>query len=118
MCIMAYVVTEPCIKCKYTECVRNCPVICFHEGANMLVIDPDDCIDCGACVDPCPVQAIYPAQKVPEEWRHYIELNAKYSKIWPVITIPKPPLPEAEAFKKVKEKYHLFDPQSGEGDPT
>ena len=62
---MTYVVTEPCIKCKYTECLQACPVICFHEGQNFLVIDADDCIDCGACVDPCPVNAIYPESDVP-----------------------------------------------------
>lgn len=114
---MAYIVTESCIKCKYTECVKNCPVICFHEGANMLVIDPDDCIDCGACVDPCPVHAIYPEKEVPEKWKHYIELNAKYSKIWPEITIPKKPLPDADKFAKLDNKFNLFDPSPGEGDP-
>jgi len=113
---MTYVVTEPCIKCKYTECLRNCPVICFHEGANMLVIDPDDCIDCGACVDPCPVHAIYPEKNVPEKWKHYIPLNAKYSKIWPVITIPKEPLSESKEYSKVEEKFLFFDETPGIGD--
>lgn len=114
---MTYVVTEPCIKCKYTECVRNCPVICFHEGANMLVIDPEDCIDCGACVDPCPVNAIYPESEVPEKWQHYTALNAEYAEIWPEITLPKEPLPEAEEFAKVEVKEPRFDPAPGEGDP-
>lgn len=114
---MTYVVTEPCIKCKYTECVRNCPVICFHEGANMLVIDPADCIDCGACVDPCPVHAIYPETEVPEKWREYIALNAEYAKIWPELTQAREALPEAEDFANVEAKRELFDPSPGGGDP-
>jgi len=114
---MAYVVTEPCIKCKYTECVTNCPVICFHEGANFLVIDPDDCIDCGACVDPCPVNAIFPEDQVPEKWQHYIALNKELAAEWPELTTPKQPLPTAEEFKDVAEKAHLLDRAPGEGDP-
>jgi len=115
---MAYVITEPCIKCKHTDCVQNCPVICFHEGANFLVIDPDDCIDCGACVDPCPVNAIYPEDQVPEKWQEYIALNAHYAEKWPEITMAKPPLPEAEAFSGIEEKRHLLDEAPGSGDPV
>lgn len=113
---MAYVVTEPCIKCKHTDCVTQCPVICFHEGANFLVIDPDDCIDCGACVDPCPVNAIFPAEAVPAKWQHYIELNQQYAQQWPEITIKKDPLPTAEEFAEVQEKAELLDPAPGAGD--
>jgi len=113
---MGYVVTEPCIKCKYTECVQQCPVICFHEGANFLVIDPDDCIDCGACVDPCPVNAIYPEHEVPEQWKHYIELNKKYAAEWPELTQVREPLETAEEFKSVENKEELLDPNPGKGD--
>jgi len=82
----------------------------------MLVIDPDDCIDCGACVDPCPVNAIYPEKNIPEKWKHYIQINATYSKIWPIITIPKKPLPEAESFAKINDKHKYFDETPGTGD--
>ncbi|MBI2423631.1 MAG: ferredoxin family protein [Candidatus Hydrogenedentes bacterium] len=113
---MAYVVTEPCIKCKYTDCVKSCPVICFHEGANFLVIDPDDCIDCGACVDHCPVNAIYPQDTVPAKWHSYILLNRKYSRIWPALTGTREPLPSAEEFSKILPKADHFDENPGEGD--
>lgn len=114
---MAYVVTEPCIKCKHTDCVSNCPVICFHEGANFLVISPEDCIDCGACVDPCPVNAIFPEDEVPEKWRRYIDINKRYAALWPEITRPKPALPEAAEYAGIADKAHLLDPAPGDGDP-
>lgn len=113
---MTYVVAEPCIKCKYTECVEICPVACFHEGANALVIDPDECIDCGACVDPCPVQAIFPEADLPEKWRDYTALNAEYAKQWPVISSRKPAPPSADEYREIEEKRTLFDPTPGEGD--
>lgn len=113
---MAYIVAEPCIKCKYTDCVESCPVMCFHEGANFLVIDPDECIDCGACVDDCPVQAIYPEGELPAKWYPYIALNEQYARDWPVITRQKSPLDDAEAFKGIKDKRELLDPAPGEGD--
>ena len=75
---MTYVVTENCIKCKYMDCVEVCPVDCFYEGENMLVIHPDECIDCGACVPACPVDAIYPEEDVPDKWMGYIEKNRDY----------------------------------------
>ena len=74
---MTFVVTEPCIKCKLTDCVEVCPVDCFHEGANFLVIDPDECIDCTLCVPECPVDAIYDEDELPEGQEHFIELNAE-----------------------------------------
>ena len=77
---MTYVVTEACIKCKYTDCVEVCPVDCFHEGPNFLVIDPEECIDCGGCVPACPVNAIFPEHEVPEHWREYTQINADYFK--------------------------------------
>lgn len=83
---MAYVVTESCIKCKYTDCVDVCPVDCFREGPNFLVIDPDECIDCTLCVAECPVEAICAEDDVPEDQRQFIALNAELSKVWePII---------------------------------
>jgi ferredoxin len=86
---MAYVVTEPCRGCKYTDCVVVCPCECFHEGEDMLFIDPEHCIDCEACVAECPVQAIYHESSVPEKWRQYIELNATMARSCPSITEKK-----------------------------
>jgi ferredoxin len=107
---MPHVVTEPCIKCKFTDCVSVCPVDCYREGANFLVIDPDECIDCGACVPECPVKAIFPDDKIPDKWGEYVELNRKYAKEWPTITEKKEPLPAAEEFKNMGGKRHLLDP--------
>lgn len=115
---MTYVVAEPCIKCKYTDCVEICPVMCFHEGANMLVIDPDSCIDCHACVDQCPVQAIYPEEELPAKWAHYVELNRRYAAEWPVISMKKTPLPGADDASQETDKETDFDPAPGEGDPA
>lgn len=89
---MAFVVTEPCIECKYTDCVVVCPCDCFHEGERMLTIDPEHCIDCEACVPECPVEAIFYEDNVPEPWREYIALNAEQSAKLPVITERKAPL--------------------------
>ena len=111
---MAFIVTEPCIKCKYTDCVDVCPVACFYEGENMVAIDPDECIDCGVCVDECPVNAIYSEDEVPEKWKEYIELNAKYAAEWPNIEEGHDPLPEAEEYKDVEKKRELFSPNPAE----
>ncbi len=92
---MTFVVTENCIKCKYTDCVEVCPVDCFHEGPNFLVIDPDECIDCSLCEPECPANAIYAEEDLPENQHEYIELNAELSRDWPVITQQKDPLPDA-----------------------
>jgi ferredoxin len=89
---MAYVVTEPCFGCKYTDCVVVCPCDCFHEGEGMLFIDPDHCIDCDACRSECPVEAIYPDHSVPEHWKDYIALNAEMAPQCPSIVERKPPL--------------------------
>ncbi len=112
---MAYIVTEPCVKCKYTDCVDVCPVDCFYEGENFLVINPDECIDCGACVPECPTEAIFEEDDVPEKWSEYIELNAKLAENWPVITDKKDALPEADEFKDVEAKRELLsmEPFSG-----
>ncbi len=93
---MTFVVTEECIKCKLTDCVEVCPVDCFREGSNMLVIDPDECIDCTLCEPECPVEAISSEDDVPENMRQFIELNAELSRKWPVINEMKDP-PEDEA---------------------
>jgi len=87
---MTYVVTENCIKCKYTDCVEVCPVDCFREGPNMLVIDPDECIDCTLCVPECPANAIFAEDDLPAEHQQFLALNAELSKQWKVLTERKP----------------------------
>lgn len=89
---MAFVVTEPCFGCKYTDCVTVCPMDCFHEGDQMLYIDPDQCTDCDACAQECPVNAIFYDDNVPEAWREFIALNAEMVRHCPSITERKPPL--------------------------
>ncbi len=101
---MAYVVTESCIKCKYTDCVDVCPVDAFREGENFLVIDPDECIDCTLCVPECPVDAIVAADDVPAEQRHFIDLNAELAKQWQPIVESQPAPPDADAWVKVTNK--------------
>lgn len=99
---MAFIVTENCILCKYTSCVEVCPVDCFHEGPTSLVIDPDECIDCGLCEPECPVEAIF--SDVDVEDKNFININKKLSKIWPVINKKKDPLVDADKWKDVKGK--------------
>ena len=106
---MAYVVTENCIKCKYTDCVEVCPVDCFHEGPNFLVIDPDECIDCTLCEPECPAEAIRAEDDVPEEQRAFIALNAELAKAWPVITEKKEGLADAEEWDGVKDKLKYLE---------
>jgi ferredoxin len=101
---MTHVVTESCIKCKYTDCVDVCPVDCFKEGPNMLVIDPDECIDCAVCIPECPVNAIYAEDDVPDDQKQFTALNAELAKVWPTITDTKGPLPDAEQWKETKGK--------------
>lgn len=112
---MTFVVTDVCIRCKYTDCVEVCPVDCFYEGENMLVINPDECIDCGVCEPECPIEAILPdTEEGAEKW---LELNREYSEKWPNITGKKEPMPEAEEMKDVKNKIETdFSPEPGEGD--
>ena len=108
---MAFIVTDNCIKCKYTDCVAVCPVDdCFREGENFLVIDPEECIDCGACVPECPTEAIFSEDNLPEKWVHYREINERYAQEWPTIAEQKDPLPDAEEWKGVEEKADQFDP--------
>ncbi|MBP9791772.1 MAG: ferredoxin family protein [Rickettsiales bacterium] len=99
---MTFVVTEKCIKCKYTDCVEVCPVDCFYEGENMLVINPDECIDCGLCEPECPIEAIQPEA---EHLIEMIETNREYSQKWPKITTKKQPMPEADEFKNMQKKF-------------
>ncbi len=112
---MTFVVCEPCIKCKYTDCVDVCPVACFHEGENMVVIDPEECIDCGVCVDECPVSAIFPEDEVPEKWKHFTALNVEYTAKWPVIDESKEPLPTAEDYKDAEDKQGEMSTKPGPG---
>ena len=106
---MAYVVADPCIKCKYTDCVEVCPVNCFYEGANTLVIHPDECIDCGACEPVCPTKAIFPESDLPAKWAEFKTLNADLSTKWPNISVKKAPLPDAESFKDKDGKRPQMD---------
>ncbi len=106
---MPFVVTESCIKCKYTDCVEVCPVDCFHEGPNMLVIDPDECIDCTLCEPECPVEAIMSDEDVPENQREFIELNAELSQEWPVINEMKSPLDNADDWKDKTGKIDYLE---------
>jgi ferredoxin len=112
---MTYIVNDNCIKCKYTDCVEVCPVDCFYEGENMLVIHPDECIDCGVCEPECPVEAIKPDTEPDlEQW---LEVNSDYAEKWPNITAKKDPLPNADDFVDHKNKFkEFFSPEPGEGD--
>lgn len=106
---MAYVVTENCVKCKYTDCVEVCPVDCFHEGANFLAIDPDECIDCTLCVPECPVNAIFAEDDVPEDQKQFIGINAELAKKWPVISEKKDALPDAAQWDNVPGKLKYLE---------
>jgi ferredoxin len=101
---MTHVVLDSCIRCRYTDCVDVCPVDCFRIGPNMLVIDPDECIDCGVCIPECPVEAIVAEEDVPASQEQFTELNADLAKIWPAITRTQDPLPDAEEWKDVPNK--------------
>ncbi len=133
---MAYVVGEACIKCKYTDCVAVCPVDCFYEGENALVINPDECIHCGACEPECPTNAIFDEDDLPAKWKAYVAINALFSgaqtadkidraglpkavlkvlqdgtaKVWPNINAQKPALPDADAEAKREGKTEEFSP--------
>ena len=106
---MTYVVTENCIKCKYTDCVEVCPVDCFHAGPNFLVIDPEECIDCSLCEPECPAGAIFDEDDVPEDQKHFTELNAELSAVWPVLTEKEPALEDADAWDGKEGKLELLE---------
>lgn len=111
---MTYVVTESCIRCKYMDCVEVCPVDCFYEGENMLVINPDECIDCGVCEPECPAEAILPdTDPKAEPWT---ELNRQYAASWPNLTRRKEPPADADAHKGQPDKFKkFFSPNPGSG---
>jgi ferredoxin len=106
---MTFVVLENCIRCKYTDCVDVCPVDCFHEGPNFLVIDPDECIDCALCEPECPAEAILPEDDLSKEQEHFLELNAELAKEWPVISEKKDPLPDADEWNGETDKLQYLE---------
>jgi ferredoxin len=106
---MTFVVTENCIKCKLTDCVEVCPVDCFHEGPNFLVIDPDECIDCTLCEPECPINAIYAEDDLPEGQEQFLELNTELSRLWPVITQMKDPPADADEWKDKPDKLQYLE---------
>ncbi len=112
---MTFVVTDVCIRCKYTDCVEVCPVDCFYEGENMLVINPDECIDCGVCEPECPIEAIIPDSDArADKW---VSINRDFSALWPNITRKIPALPEAEEYKTKPNKFDTdFSDKPGKGD--
>ena len=109
---MTFVVTDACIRCKYTDCVEVCPVDCFYEGENMLVINPDECIDCGVCEPECPVDAIKPESEEVIDW---VEHNRTYSEQWPNLTVKKDAPADAAEFEGKSGKMELFSTQPGSG---
>ena len=117
---MTYLVTDNCIKCKYTDCVAVCPVDCFYEGENFLAINPDECIDCGVCVPECPAGAIVADVDLPEPDRDkWIKINTIYSEKWPLITAQKEPLENADDFNReynpeIKDKTDLLSEKAGQ----
>lgn len=111
---MTHVVTDNCIKCKYMDCVEVCPVDCFYVGENMLVIHPDECIDCGVCVPECPAEAIFPDSDVPRN-SHWLGLNRKYAGLWPNVIKKGEPPPDADAWNGVPNKFaDQFSPKPDE----
>ena len=108
---MTYLVNDKCIKCKHMDCVEVCPVDCFYEGVNMLVINPDECIDCGVCEPECPVDAIIP--DTVEDANKWLEVNTKYSELWPNIATKKEPPADAKDWENVPNKYENYFSEKG-----
>ena len=109
LAIMTYVVTESCIKCKYTDCVEVCPVDCFYEGPEFLVIHPDECIDCGLCEPECPIEAIYADDELPANQIEFVEINARLADVYENITEAREPLPDADNFKDLENKREFLN---------
>ena len=109
LAIMTYVVTESCIKCKYTDCVEVCPVDCFYEGPEFLVIHPDECIDCGLCEPECPIEAIFADDELPANQIEFVEINARLADVYENITEAKEPLPDADHFKDLENKREFLN---------
>jgi ferredoxin len=106
---MTFVVTENCIKCKYTDCVTVCPVDCFHEGPNFLVIDPERCTDCALCEPECPAKAIVPGEDLAAGQTHFLQLNADLSRVWPTITESRPASPESKEWDGKPGKFSFLE---------
>ena len=106
---MTWVVGEQCIKCKLGDCVEVCPVDCFHEGPNMLVIDPDECIDCALCEPECPVDAIFADDEIPEGQEKFLELNQELCQIWPIISEAPIPPDDADDWREVEDKLKYLE---------
>lgn len=102
---MTFVVVDACVKCKYADCVEVCPVDCFYEGEDMLVINPEECIDCGVCVPECPIDAI---KEESDELLHWVERNHKLAKTWPRITVKKPAPEDADKYVDEKNKFEKY----------
>jgi ferredoxin len=106
---MTFVVTENCIKCKFTDCVTVCPVDCFHEGPNFLAIDPERCTDCALCEPECPAKAIIPGEDLPAGQTHFLALNAELSKVWPTITQSREPSADSKEWDGRPGKFSLLE---------
>ena len=106
---MTYVVTESCIKCKYTDCVDVCPTDAFREGPNFLAIEPEDCIDCTLCVVECPVDAIFADVDVPADQAHFVALNVELAGMWKPILQKKAALLDADRWGKVQDKLSMLE---------
>ena len=105
---MTYIVNDNCIKCKITDCVEVCPVDCFYEGDNFIVINPEECIDCGLCEPACPVKAIYAEDELPPDQIPFVEINDNLSRKWPNLTQKKDAMPEAEKYAEIKNKIGML----------
>lgn len=106
---MTFVVTEQCIRCKYTDCVEVCPVDCFYEGPNFLAINPEECIDCALCIPECPVNAIYSEDDLPPHYQNFLSLNAELAAKWPNITRRIDAPADADQWANVEDKFKYLE---------
>ncbi len=106
---LTHVITENCIKCKYTSCVDVCPVDCFREGSNFLVIDPEECIDCGVCIPECPANAIFFEEDLPKNQLDFLNINSELSHVFKSITRSKSPMPESDKWNGIKNKIQYLE---------